>query len=147
MLAEIPRGANDVDTFRLSEAPFYIKLCEPKIKSALDAGMVSGMYVPLALWRRLLDSPAVRGPRGGVVVTWENCGQRFNTTEFTKLLREGWIGSAAGRSSALSAIVEGALASKRMLIIGATSPSGPSRDYRHDSFGRFTTEDDPAGSI
>jgi hypothetical protein len=147
MLAEIPRGPNDVDTFRLLETPFYIKLCEPKIKAALDAGMVSGMYVPLALWRRLLDSPSVRGPRGGIVVTWENCVRRFNTAEFTKLLREGWIGSAAGRSRALSSIIEGTLASKRMLIIGATSPGGPSRDYRRDSFGRFAAEGDPAGSI
>ena len=35
--------------------------------------MVSGMYVPLELWRSLLEAPEARGPKGGVVITWDNC--------------------------------------------------------------------------
>lgn len=147
MLAAIPKDSGDVDTFRLSEGPFYMKLCEAKAKAALDAGMVSGMYVPLSLWRRLLNSPSIKGPRGGIVITWENCQRRFTTSEFTKLLRDGWIGSAAGRSKALASIIEQVLGSGRMLIIGATSPGTPSRDYRRDTWGRFAAEDDPAGAI
>lgn len=117
-----PKGENtSASDFRLSGRPFYVKLCEPKAKAALDAGMVSGMYVPLELWRRLLDAPEARGPKGGVVITWDNCLRRFNNGEFTSLLRNGWIGSAAGESKALSAIVEQVLSSGRMLVFAETS--------------------------
>jgi len=30
--------------------------------------MVSGMYIPLELWRLLLKSSVVRGPKGGVAM-------------------------------------------------------------------------------
>jgi hypothetical protein len=60
------------------------------------------MYVPLDLWHSLLDSPEAVGPKGGVVITWDNCVRRFNNGEFTNLLRQGRIGSASGESKALS---------------------------------------------
>lgn len=135
------------EAFRLSGRPFYVKLCEPRAPAALDAGMVSGMYIPLGLWRRLLKSAAVRGPRGGVAITWDNCPRRFANGEFTSLLRLGWIGSAAGRSKLLTEIVEDVLASGRMLVLAASSTGPPSRDHRRDTLGRFAADDDPAGAI
>jgi hypothetical protein len=120
---------------RLSGRPFYVKLCEPKAKAALDAGMVSGMYVPLELWLSLLDAPEARGPKGGVVITWDNCLRRFNNGEFTNLLRNGRIGSAAGESKALSKIVEEVLSSGRMLVFAETSKGRVSKDLRRDQFG------------
>jgi hypothetical protein len=146
-LDSFPHQSSGVEGYRLSDGPFYIKLCEPKAKAPLDAGMVSGMYVPLSLWRQLLESPSVKGPRGGVVVTWENCVRRFSTSDFTRLLRGGWIGSAEGKSAALASIIETVLASGRMLIVGATSPRQKSRDYRRDTFGRFAEEDDQEAAI
>ena len=133
--------------FRLSEHPFYVKLCEPKAKAALDAGMVSGMYVPFELWCRLLAAPAARGPKGGVVITWDNCLRRFNNGEFTNLLRHGWIGSAAGESKALSAIVEQVLSSGRMLVLAETSRGRGSKDFRRDPLGRFAADDDPTAAV
>jgi len=143
-----PKGedANTSD-FRLSSRPFYVKLCEPKAKAALDAGMVSGMYVPLELWRRLLDAPEARGPRGGVVITWDNCLRRFNNGEFTNLLRNGWIGSAAGESKALSRIVEQVLSGGRMLVFAETTKGRGSKDLRRDQLGRFAADDDPTAAI
>lgn len=117
------------------------------MKPLLDAGMVSGMYVPLVLWRRLLRSPAVRGPRGGIAVTWENTRRRFNNGEFTGLLRNGWIGSAAGESKLLSKIIKGVLASDHMLVLAATSEGPRTMDYRRDDLGRFAPDDDPAAAI
>jgi hypothetical protein len=148
VLRQLPK-MNDAGTsdFRLSGRPFYIKLCEPKAKAALDAGMVSGMYVPLDLWRSLLSSPEALGPKGGIVITWENCTRRFNNGEFTNLLRQGWIGSASGESKALSKIVEAVLASGRMLVLAATTANRLSKDLRRDYLGRFATEDDPTAAI
>ena len=145
LLKAVPKSDADSDTtaFRLSRAAFYVKLCESRIKSALDAGMVSGIYIPLGLWKPLLKSKSVIGARSGIGITWENCGRRFNNVEFTNLLRHGWIGSAAGGSKVLSKIIYSVLASKRMLVLAATSPAKPTRDLRRDSLGRFAQEDDP----
>ena len=148
MLRSIPRSDNsDVGAFRLSSGPFYVKLCEPKTKSALDAGMVSGMYVPLTLWRRLLKSDGVRGKRGAVRITRDNCLRRFNNTEFTNLLRQGWIGSAVGRSKRLSEIIEEVLGSGKMLVLAATTGGPASKNFRRDTYGRFAADDDPAGAL
>jgi len=148
MLRALPKIPNhDTDTFRLSGRSFYVKLCEPKTKAVLDAGMVSGMYLPLGLWRRVLKSSSVRGPRGGVAIRWGNCPRRFNNGEFTSLLRNGWIGSAAGQSNLLKKIIEDVLSSGRMLVLAATSESPGLKDLRRDGIGRFATEDDPTAAI
>ncbi len=140
-------GKSDVAAYRLSSGPFYVKLCEPRLKSALDGGMVSGMYIPLVLWRRLLKSDRVRTPRGAVRVTWENCTRRFSNSEFTNLLRHGWIGSSAGRSNHLSKIIGDVLADRRMLVLAATTGDPEPRNWRRDTYGRFAADDDPAGSV
>jgi hypothetical protein len=148
MLRSLPRRtSSEVGMFRLSGRPFYVKLCEARVKAPLDAGMTPGMYVPLGLWRRLLKSPGVRGPRGGRLITWDNCPRRFNNSEFTNLLRQGWIGSAAGQSAALREIIEEVLKSNRMLVLAATSAGRASREMRRDDLGRFAAEDDPTGAI
>ena len=133
--------------YRLSGRPFYVKLCEPKAKAALDAGMVSGMYIPLELWRTFLSSGEAIGKRGGVVVTWDNCTRRFNNSEFTNLLRNGWIGSASGESKSLSAIVNKVLDSGRMLVLAGTSRGRVSEDLRRDRLGRFAADDDTEGAV
>lgn len=135
------------DMFRLLEQPFYMKLCESKAKASLDAGMVSGMYIPLELWRRQIRSVDTRGPRGGIIMSWDTCKRRFNNGEFARLLRHGWIGSATGRSAYLGSIIANVLGSGRMLVLAATSSNTASRDYRRDGMGRFAAEDDPAGAI
>jgi hypothetical protein len=142
------RNANDkaTATYRLSERPFFFKLCESKAKAALDAGMISGMYIPLELWRRLLKSGQVRGSRGGIKITFENA-RRFNNEEFTKLLRNGWIGSAAGESKMLSRIIEAVLGAGHLLVLAATSKGPRYDDFRRDDWGRFAAEDDAAAAI
>jgi hypothetical protein len=143
LLQTIPNVAsNDTACFRLSPAPFFVKLCEAKAPIALDSGMVTGMYVPLQLWESLLASPTVIGPKGGVNVTWENCTRRFSNGEFTNLLRYGWIGSTESHTQKLSEIIERVLDSGRMLVLATTEPGSGSKDYRRDNWGRFATEDD-----
>jgi len=146
-LERCPTSSLSVSDFRLSERPFYLKLCEPKLKAALDPGMVPGMYVPLNLWTRLLKSDSVLGPRGGVSITWDNCRRRLNNSEFTHLLRNGWVGSSIGASAKLATIIETVLQAGHMVIIGATSPREESPDYRRDGFGRFAADDAPDAVI
>jgi hypothetical protein len=137
----------DVDSYRLTERPFFIKLCETKASIELDSGMVSGMYVPLGLWEALLKSEMAKGSRGAIRITWENCVRRLRNGEFTSLLRYGWIGSAAQQTQKLSEIIEAVLGAGRMLILAVTKPGNASTDYRRDNWGRFASEDDPEGAF
>jgi len=146
-MRDLPRTSDTgTNAYRLSCRPFYMKLCEPKIKSTLDAGMVPGMYIPLGLWRRQLRSPETRGPRGGVVMNWDTCTRRFSNSEFTRLLSRGWIGSRPGRSAYLSSVIENVLGSGRMLVLAATSARQSPSDARRDGMGRYAAGDDPSGA-
>jgi hypothetical protein len=137
---------NKIDGFRLASAPFFFKICSDRVARATEEGMASGMYVPLRLWRSLLKSKTTEGPRGGRVVTWDNCTRRFNNSEFTSLLRHGWIGSTPTQSEKLDEIIEKALAGKRMVVYAATSASSGREDYLRDDNGRFASDDDPFAS-
>jgi hypothetical protein len=148
LLATVPRKrGKKIEVCRLSSRPFYFKLCEANVKSALDVGMVSGMYVPLDVWTRLLKSRRVKGRRGGVAVGWHNCPRRFSNSEFTSLLRGGWIGSSSGASDMLATVIQEVLDKKHMLILAATSAGSGMRDFRRNTIGQFTAIDDPLGSF
>lgn len=129
-----------IQAYRLSSAPFYIKLCEDRCSASLDAQMVPGMYIPLRLWQRLLRTPETKGSRGGIVINWDTCKRRFNNEEFSKLLRRGWIGSAANQTQYLKEIIESVLSSGRMLVLAATSRSSRSMHYSRDAYGRFVAD-------
>ena len=81
------------------------------------------------------------------MITWDNCLRRFNNGEFTNLLRDGWIGSAAGESKALARVVEEVLSSGRMLVFAETSKGRVSKDLRCDHLGQFAADDDPMAAI
>jgi hypothetical protein len=146
VIAALPNARRrKLDACRLSTRPFFFKLCEAKAKSALDVGMVNGMYIPLDVWRRLLKNPVVRGKRGGVAVGWHNCPRKFSNSEFTSLLRNGWIGSSAKATEMLASVIEEVLGTGHMLILAVTSAGTGSRDYRRNTVGQFTADDDPLG--
>lgn len=138
--------SKDVSSYRLSSHPFYFKLCEARVKSPLDEGMVSGMYLPIELWDRFIGSAEARGKLGGLGVGWNNCPRHFNNGEFTAMLRRGWIGSAPGESKILGDLISAVLEGKHMLILAATSSSAAREDYLRDTYGRFAAEDDPLAS-
>lgn len=134
-----------VEDFRLHRSPFYFKLCLDEVKSALDAGMVSGLYIPVRLWRRIVK--AIAAKESSVAIGWDNCPRRLNNSEFTSLLRRGWIGTSMTQSADLSAIIETVLASGRMLVLAKSTGGASPQDHRRDGAGKFAAEDDPAGAI
>lgn len=135
-------GVND---YRLGTDAFYFKFCEARQKSSLDAGMISGMYIPLGLWNHFVQTGSATGPRGGVRIDWDNHPRSFNNSRFCQLLKEGWIGSSAAQTEKLDQIIEGTLAGQRMLVIAATSPATGRPDQLRDDQGRFADADDPLG--
>jgi len=58
--------------FRLTENPFFLKLCPRLVFKPDDISLTPGMYIPLNYWKLLEQHPCIKGSRGGVGVTYQN---------------------------------------------------------------------------
>ena len=83
----------DLNGFRLHETPFYFKLCEPVIFDQLSSDLIRGMYFPISLWKVILDSESIKGPKGGIGISYDRARRWLNNTDFINLVQNGWIGS------------------------------------------------------
>lgn len=89
------------DGYRITENPFFMKLCSRIVFNPDDIGLVSGMYLPLDYWKLLVQSPSAKGSRGGHLVTFENAGRYFDNTSFTTIVSKAWIGTTPSQSVVL----------------------------------------------
>ena len=89
------------DGYRLTDNPFFLKLCSRLVFNPDDIGLVSGMYLPLDYWKLLVQSPRVQGPRGGLRVTFENAGRHFDNSSFTTIVSKAWVGTTPSQSDVL----------------------------------------------
>jgi hypothetical protein len=77
------------------------------------------MYLPLAYWDVLVDSPDVLGPRGGVRVDFDNVGRHINNTLFIDLVSSAWIGSRGVNTERITAIVRESLETRSLILAEA----------------------------
>ena len=89
------------DGFRLTENPFFLKLCPRLVFNPDDIRLVPGMYLPLDYWKQLAQSPGIQGPRGGLQVTFENAGRHFENSAFTVIVSKAWVGTTPSQSEVL----------------------------------------------
>lgn len=106
-----------VDQWRLSQEPFYLKLCEDEMERPEGGKLTKGMYFPLGLFEEILESPKILGPRGGKGIGWHNAQRWLSNTGFIELLREGWIGSVGDVTVQVTALVQSALDGDRGVIL------------------------------
>lgn len=124
-----------IDAYRLHAGPFYFKLCPATIFEPLSTGLMKGMYLPLDYWEALMETPSVKGVRGGLRVTYDNVGRYLTNSLFTDLVQHGYVGSRLATTDALSAVVRQSLEANRSVIAAlarpatdASLPSGASPD-------------------
>jgi hypothetical protein len=129
--------------YRLQDNPFYFKLCNSQQQSQWSARMLSGMYFPLDLWERFILSDAAKGPRGGISIGWENADRRLTNTEFSRLVKGGWVGSSGEQSEHLNEILTAELAEGKSIIAAIQSTEQSSENLLRDVHGRFASIDDP----
>ncbi len=109
------------DGFRLTENPFFIKLCPRIIFNPDDVGLVPGMYLPLDYWKLLEVDPAIDGPRGGCRVTYENTGRYFNNSAFVSLVARAWVGTTPAQSAILGKAIRGTLEEGKAIALAVKS--------------------------
>jgi hypothetical protein len=123
-------SSRGVDQWRLSQEPFYVKLCEDDMERPEGGKLTKGMYFPLGLFEEILDSPKILGPRGGKGIGWHNAQRWLSNTGFVELLRDGWIGSVGDVTVQVTALVQNALEGDRGVILARDDSGVPNSRRR-----------------
>lgn len=114
---------SSIQEFRLDSFGAYLKLCPSTTKDAFSDELIKGMYLPLGYWDVLVDSPSVLGPKGGVVVNYDNVGRYMNNSIFIELVGASWIGSRGATTKQITAVIRDALETRSLILAEATGPA------------------------
>lgn len=114
--------------YRFGTDPFFLKFCS-KLVPPDAIGHVPGIYVPVSYWKRLIETPAAKGSRGGSVVYAETFGRRYFTpTHFIDMVGRGWVGTSALQTDFLAPYLKAALQGDKGLVLAVASSTGGSQD-------------------
>ena len=111
----------DIDGFRLAENPFFLKLCPRLVFNPDDVGLVPGMYLPLDYWKLLENDPGIKGPKGGLRITYENAKRHLDNTSFTTVVSKAWVGTTPSQSQVLQDVIRETLKTGKAIAIAIKS--------------------------
>jgi hypothetical protein len=117
----------EADGYRLSENPFFLKICPRIVFDPDNIGLVKGMYLPLDYWKLIAEHPTLVGPKGGKRLSYRNVRRYFDNSEFVALAAGGWVGTNTHQSSVLEVAIRSTLESGRAVIIAVNIE----QDLRH----------------
>lgn len=117
----------EADGFRLSENPFFLKICPRLVFNPDNVGLVKGMYLPLDYWNLLSEHPTMVGPKGGKRLSYKNVRRYFDNTEFVTIASGGWVGTTIQQSKHLEAAIRSTLESGRAVVFAVNIQT----DRRH----------------
>lgn len=107
----------DIGGYRLAENPFFLKLCPRLVFNPDDVGLVPGMYLPLDYWKLLENDPGIKGPRGGLRITYESAKRHFDNTAFTTVVSKAWVGTTPSQSQVLQDVIRETLKTGKAVAI------------------------------
>jgi hypothetical protein len=107
----------DIGGFRLTENPFFLKLCPRLVFNPDDVGLVPGMYLPLDYWKLLENDPGIKGPKGGLRITYDNAKRHFDNTSFTTVVSKAWVGTTPSQSQVLQDVIRATLETGKAVAI------------------------------
>jgi hypothetical protein len=117
-----PGVASDAE-YRLHSGLFYLKFV--KRNAAIRQG---GILMPLDHYQSFLNTPASRGPRGGLRIDYETLGGRYMREQpFVDLIRAGYIGTYANDTMSLRTIIEATLADGGAVVAAIQSAASRHR--------------------
>ena len=110
----------DMISYRLGSDAFFFKLYANPIGAPTSDRLLPGMYFPLSYWTSLMDSPEVRGPRGGVRITYDNAGRYLTNTDFIGLVGDAWVGTSLQSEKKINAVIEQAVDAGHSVTLAAS---------------------------
>ena len=115
------------DGYRLSENPFFLKICPRIVFDPDNVGLIKGMYLPLDYWDLLSEHHTLVGERGGKHVSYRNVRRYFDNSAFITIAAGGWVGSNIDQSSVLEVAIRSTLVSGRAVVFAINAE----KDLRH----------------
>ncbi len=109
--------SSNLSSYRLGSDAFFFKVYANPLRFPISEGLLKGMYFPLSYWNLLVDSPEVRGPRGGVRITHGNAGRYLTNTQFADLVGSGWVGSSPKDEEMLADVLAEALQARHSVTL------------------------------
>lgn len=117
----------EADGYRLSENPFFLKVCPRLAFDPDNIGLSKGMYLPLDYWVFLSRHPGLIGPKGGKYLSYSNVRRYFDNTQFVTIASGGWVGTNTHQSAVLEAVIRSTLESGRAVVVAVNEEM----DNRH----------------
>ena len=106
-----------INDYRISQKPFFIKIC-PRLEFDPDnVGLSKGMYIPLDYIKILQSDKCIEGKRGGKGITYNNIGRYFDNTAFKAVVEGGWIGTNQSQSLLLEEIIKNILQNGKTAVL------------------------------
>ena len=113
-----------LNDYRISSNPFFLKLC-PRIEFNPDnAGLSSGMYVPLDYFKLLKVDASIQGRDGGMAINYDNVGRYFDNSEFARVVECAWIGTHITQSEILTDIIRQIVEQGRTAVLAIKKKLG-----------------------
>lgn len=109
--------------YRLCGDGFFFKFCPAVQLVPLNPDLIKGMYIPREYLESLLLSEETDGVRGGKVINFENVKRYLSNTEFTALVREGWVGTRGVTTGQITKLAQIAFTGQRAVIIARSASS------------------------
>ena len=73
--------------------------------------------MPLDYWKLLENDPGIKGPNGGLRITYDNAKRYFDNTSFTTVVSKAWIGTTPSQSQVLQDVIRAALETGKAVTI------------------------------
>ncbi len=123
VLEELRRSPIDegADSFRLSQNPFFLKLCPRIVFDPDNTALVKGMYIPLDYWKVISEHKSMQGPKGGTRISYANARRYFDNTSFAVVVANAWIGTTKTQSKKLEVLIRSTLEAGRELVFSVVS--------------------------
>ncbi len=109
------------DGYRLSENPFFLKICPRLVFDPDNVGLVKGMYLPLEYWDLISKHPSLVGPKGGKRLSYKNVRRYFDNSAFTTIAAGGWVGTNINQSSTLRKVIRSTLEAGRAVVFAVNT--------------------------
>jgi hypothetical protein len=120
--------------YRISNQPFFIKLC-PRIDfEPDDVGLSNGMYMPLEYFRILKLDDSIKGEKGGMAISYGNAGRYLYNTTFKAIIESGWIGTHVQQSNVLATLIDQILETGKAVVLGLKKSERRSQHTPEDVF-------------
>ena len=132
---------DDHNGFRLTDNPFFLKLCPRLVFNPDDIGLVPGMYLPLDYWKLLEQHPDIKGPRGGLRVTYENVGRHLDNSAFTTVVTKAWVGTTPSQSTVLKEAIRQTLETGKAVAIAVKPRKQDSSAMGRIDLSEITTDE------